>query len=296
MKRKKSLGYRTFQTANIIFLTIVTFACLFPMINVLAISFSASWAASAGLVILWPVGFNMTSYTFVGSNPQFLRALLVSLERVVLGVSLNMLMTIMTAYPLSREPKDFSSRKLFSWFFIMTILFSGGLVPWYLTINALGLMDSIWALVLPGLVPVFNVLLLMNFFRQLPKEIEESVFIDGGSHWVNLWKVIVPLSLPALATITLFAVIGHWNSWFDGLLLMNNPIHYPMQSYLRTVVIVFDPKLQNLSPEDLKKLLVINDRTTRAAQIFLGALPILLVYPFLQRYFMTGIVLGSVKG
>jgi putative aldouronate transport system permease protein len=170
---------------------------------------------------------------------------------------------------------------------------SSGLIPWYIAIKNIGLIDSIWALVLPGAVNVFNVVLLLNFFRNLPKELEEAAFIDGAGHWRSLWNIYVPLSAPSLATLTLFTVVWHWNAWFDGLILMNSPDHYPLQSYLRTVVIDMDSMFR--STQDLTDLAEISDRTSKAAQIFLGTLPILLVYPFLQRYFIKGITLGSVK-
>ncbi|TMY87285.1 carbohydrate ABC transporter permease, partial [Klebsiella pneumoniae] len=175
----------------------------------------------------------------------------------------------------------------------ITMLFHGGLIPLYMTVKYTGIMNTLWALVLPNAVPVFNVVLLLNFFRGLPKELEEAAFMDGAGHWTTLWRVMVPLSAPALATITLFATVGHWNAWFDGLIFMNSPDNYPLQSYLQTVVINRDLSL--VSSSDLKALAEVSDRTAKAAQIFLGALPILLVYPFLQRFFMKGIVLGSVK-
>jgi putative aldouronate transport system permease protein len=162
-----------------------------------------------------------------------------------------------------------------------------------MTIRMTGLLDSIWALVLPGAVPVFSVILLLNFFRGLPKEIEESAFMDGAGHWKVLWSIYVPLSMPALATIALFTLVGHWNSWFDGLILMNSPERYPLSSYLQTVVI--DKTMTTMKGNDWMSLAQISDRTAKAAQIFLGALPILLVYPLLQKYFVKGIVLGSVK-
>jgi putative aldouronate transport system permease protein len=160
-------------------------------------------------------------------------------------------------------------------------------------IKATGLLDTIWALVLPGAVPVFSVILLLNFFRGLPRELEEAAFIDGADHFTTLVRIYLPLSTPALATLLLLTMVGHWNSWFDGLIFMNSPEHYPLQSYLQTIVIQKDfSTLTELNSEALKE---ISDRTVKAAQIFMGALPVLVVYPFLQKYFMKGIVLGSVK-
>jgi len=268
--------------------------CVLPLVHVFSISLSSSAAATAGLVKLWPVEWSLKSYEYVLSKQAFLKSVFVSTERVVLGVSLNLLLTVLVAYPLSKEPQVFRWRTAYVWFFVFTILFGGGLVPWYMVIKATGIMDSVWALILPGAVPVFNVILLLNFFRGLPKELEEAAFIDGAGYLVTLWKVIIPLSAPAIATITLFSTVGHWNSWFDGMILMNKPDHYPLQTYLRTVVIERDLSLMSL--DDLELMSQISDRTTKAAQIFLGSLPILLVYPFLQKYFMKGIVLGSVKG
>ena len=296
MVGKESPGRKVFIFFNYTILLFTVALCLFPLIHVLAVSFSSSWAAAGGLVKLWPVAFTWSSYEYVMNKPEFIASLFVSVKRVILGVGINMLLTILSAYPLSREKKDLRMRNVYSWFFIITILFSGGLIPWYMTISKLGMVDSIWALVLPGAIPVFNILLLMNFMRQLPKEIEESVFLDGAGHWTNLWRIQVPLSMPAIATLILFTTVGHWNSWFDGLILMNHPKNYPLQSYLQTIVTTIEQRMTNMTVGDVEMLSEINDRTTKSAQIFLAALPILCVYPFLQRYFMSGIVLGSVKG
>lgn len=297
MKMYTSTSRNVFLIFNYLFLTLTTLICLFPLINVLSVSFSSREAAAAGLVKLWPVHFTLKSYIYVIHKPEFFKAFLISLERVGIGVLVNMFLTVLAAYPLSKDKKVLRARGVYAWYFLITILVGGGLIPWYMTIRAVGLLDSIWALILPGAIPVFNVILLMNFFRQLPKEIEESAFIDGAGHWITLWKIFVPLSMPSIATLILFSTVGHWNSWFDGLILMNRPEHYPLQSYLQTIVTVLDSKfLGSLSPDDIKMMSQVSDKTAKAAQVFLAALPILCVYPFLQRYFMSGIVLGSVKG
>jgi putative aldouronate transport system permease protein len=297
MKIYQSSGRRVFTILNYLFLTSVTVLCLVPLINVLAVSFSTSWAAQGGLVGLWPVKFTLSSYEYVMHKPEFLTAFFIAVERLVLGVVVNMVLTILAAYPLSKDKTTLRARTFYSWLFLVTILFSGGLIPLYMTIRITGLMDSIWALILPGAVPIFSVILLMNFFRQIPKEIGESAYIDGAGHWTTLWKIYVPLSMASIATLILFSAVAHWNSWFDGLIFMNSPAHYPLQSYLQTVVTSVDSALwRPLNISDVKLLSEVNDRTTKAAQVFLAAVPILCVYPFLQRYFMTGIVLGSVKG
>ena len=267
-----------------------------PFINLLALSLSHKTAAAAGLVKLWPVGLTFKSYEFVFLRNEFFTALGISVERVILGTGISMLLTVLVAYPLSKEERAFPGRTLYAWVFVFTILFNGGLIPWYMTIRVTGILDTIWALLLPGAVQVFNCILLLNFFRGLPRALEEAAFVDGASHWTTLWRIYVPLSTPALATVTLFTIVWHWNSWFDGMILMNSPAHYPLQSYLQTVVVRLDTStFANIDPNQAKLLSEISDRTVKAAQIFMAAFPILLVYPFLQKYFMAGIVLGSVK-
>nr|WP_280521370.1 carbohydrate ABC transporter permease [Paenibacillus mangrovi] len=278
---------------NFIFLAFISLLCLMPIIHILAISFSSGNAAAAGKVTLWPVDFTTAAYDNVFGKPEYLRAFWVSIKRVVLGTSISMLLTIVTAYPLSKDTSQFRLRTWYAWVFVFTILFSGGLVPMYLTVKSLGMLDSIWALVLPGAVPVFNVILLLNFYRNLPKELEESSRIDGASHFTTLWKIYVPLSLPALATTGLFTIVGHWNSWFDGILYMNHPENYPLQSFLQSIIIKNDFRF--LKAENVELMIKLSDRTSKAAQIFVAAFPILIVYPFLQRFFIKGIVMGSVK-
>lgn len=295
MQKNNSLGLKTFNTINYIFLGSTAFLCLLPLINVLAVSFSSRSAAAAGFVKLWPVNFTSDSYAYALSKQEFLNSFWVSVRRVGLGYIINMLMAISIAYPLSKEKYAFHARNIYAWFFIVTMLFSGGLIPTYMTVRTLGMLDSIWALIIPGAVPVFNVILLMNFFRGLPKEIEEAAFIDGASHWTTLLKIYLPLSKPSLATISLFVLVGHWNGWFDGLIYMNSPKNYPLQSYLRTIIVNADLSTMT-SSEELSTMKNISDRTFKAAQVFLAALPILAVYPFLQKYFMKGLVMGSVKG
>ncbi|WP_163538208.1 carbohydrate ABC transporter permease [Gracilibacillus sp. YIM 98692] len=290
----ESKGYKYFTWFNNTFLIFLSLLCIFPLIHVLALSFSSSSAASAGLVKLWPVEFTLSSYEYVAAKTEFWRSMFVSFQRILIGGFINFILTVLLAYPLSRETREFKPRTFIAWFLFMTMLFHGGLIPWYIVIKEAGLLDSIWALVLPNAVPVFNVILLINFLKQIPKELDEAARMDGAGHWAILWKIYVPLSTPVLATITLFSLVMHWNSWFDGLILMNSPENYPLQSFLQTVIIQQD--LTMITSGDLESLSEISDRTLKAAQIFLGCLPIILVYPFLQRYFVKGIVIGSVKG
>ena len=298
-KTKTSPSRKLFLVINYIVLTIVSLMCILPFINLLAISFSDKTAVAANAVSFWPVGFNTAAYEFILGNDQFLRALWISVQRTVLGVLVNIILIILTAYPLSKSTQDFRLRNVFSWFFVVTILFSGGLIPTYMVVKYTGLMDTIWALVLPGAVQVFNMLVVMNYMRSLPKELEEAAYIDGAGHFQTLFNVILPVCTPTLATVTLFSFVGHWNSWYDGMIYMNTVDKYPLQTYLQTIVInpeAFFRNATNISAELGNFLNLVSARTTNAAQLFLATIPILCVYPFMQKYFTTGLVMGSVKG
>ena len=202
-----------------------------------------------------------------------------------------MLTTILAGYPLSKPKRIFPKRDIFMWFFVFTMLFSGGMIPGYLVVRGTGLLNTIWALVLPSAVPVYHVILLQNYFKSLPDALYDSARIDGAGEWRILYKIFLPLSKPVLATLVVFCSVNHWNSWFDGILYMNRAEKYPLQSYLQTIVVNID--MSNI--EDVSQLANITVKNNKAAQIFIAMLPILVVYPFLQRYFTTGIVMGSVK-
>lgn len=292
--KKYSTGRKIFTVFNVIVLTGLAAICLLPLINILAISFSSSAAAGSGSVRFLPVDFSLESYKFVLQKSEFWDAFFVSVKRVVVGVPLSLLLTILMAYPLSRAEDKFRGRKIYVGLLVFTMLFSGGMIPWYMTVSELNLIDTFWALILPCAVSVYNVIILMNFFRQLPTELEEAAFIDGAGHWRTLFQIVLPLSKPAIATIVLFCMVTHWNSWFDGLLFMNTPENYPLQSYLQTVIVNQDMALA--SSGSILTMAEVSDRTQKAAQTFVAAVPILCVYPFLQKYFTEGLVVGSVKG
>lgn len=269
---------------------------LFPLWYTVMLSFSDKSAVNAGIVFLWPVGFNMSSYRIILEDHKFFEAFLVSVKRVAIGGVINFVLTVLMAYPLARERSMFPGRNIYMWLLVFCMLFSGGLIPLYMTVSELSLLDTIWALVLPGAVPIFNVILIMNFFRNLPKELEEAAVVDGAGPWYTLVRIFIPVSLPALATVTLFSIVGHWNSFFDGLIYMNKPENYPLQTYIQQLVVRIDPQLLNsLSTEELIKLMKASDKTLNSAKLVVAMIPLLLIYPFLQKFFIHGIVLGSVK-
>lgn len=293
MVTNDGISRKIFNVCNIIFLSVVTILCILPFVHLLALSLSGSTAAAAGKVSFWPVDFTLKSYSFLLEKSDFVVSLCVTLKRVLLGTAINMTLIVLTAYPLSKNPDKFRYRTFFAWFFMITNFFSGGMIPHFMLIRDLKLFDTIWALVLPGAVAVGNVVLMLNFFRTIPTSLEEAAMLDGANQFTILFKVFLPVSLPALATVLLFTIVGHWNAWFDGLLYMNSPANYPLQTYLSTLNVSVNTSL--MTSDQLAMLKNVTDETLKAAQVFLGTLPIMLVYPFLQRYFVKGIVLGSVK-
>jgi putative aldouronate transport system permease protein len=288
----KSKGYKAFSVFNYLLLALICVSCVLPLVHILAVSFSASAPANSNLVGLWPIGFNLEAYTKTLNNDNFHHALLKGLERTVLGTLIGMSLMLLAAYALSKDGRGFKSRSYYVWFFLFTMLFSGGIVPSYMLIRNLDLMNTIWALVLPLAINVFNMVLLMNFFRAVPKELEEASLIDGAGHFRTLFSIYLPISMPAIATISLFTMVMHWNSWFDGLLYISDYRKYPLSTFLQTIIVQQD--FNKINP-DVNELKNISQRTVKSAQIFIGTLPILLVYPFLQRYFVKGIILGAVK-
>jgi putative aldouronate transport system permease protein len=289
-------GQKIFNVFNHIILITSGLICLAPFVNLLAISLSSSAPVSAGKVLFWPVDFTLSSYGFALRDGKFFAALWVSVQKVVLGVAVNLALMICAAYPLSKTKDKFAGRNKYMLFFVITMIVSGGLIPTYLVVVRLGLLNKLWALVLPGALPVGTMIILMNFIRQMPQDIEEAAMIDGAGIFQRLVIVILPLLKPALATVGLFCTVGHWNDWFSGVIYMQSPARYPLQSYLQGLLVSIDDLIR-LSGTDYEQLLsMINIRTSRAAQLFLGALPVMLVYPFLQKYFVKGLVIGSVKG
>lgn len=271
---------------------LMTLCCLLPLLNTLAISFSNNSAVNANQVGILPVGFTLSSYKKLLEDNQFWRSAWISVLRVVLGTGLNMLMMILLAYPLSKSKNRFASRDIYMKLVIFAMLFNGGLIPGYIIVSKLHLLNTIWALVLPGAVPVFNVILLMNFMKGLPEALEEAAVIDGASEWTILTRVVLPISKPGLATMALFCIVGHWNDYFQGLIYMRTPSKYPLQTYIQQLTIDVS---QITDPQQLIYFMTISTRTLNAAKIVVATVPLLVIYPFLQRYFVTGIVIGAVK-
>lgn len=289
-----SKGEKAFYICNTAFLVLMAVVCIMPMVHIFAISLSSNTLVTKGEVFFWPKDFTLRAYEYIVSNSLFWGSFRISVVRLVLGVALQVLVTLLAAYPLSKTDARFRGRTFWAWFVFIPMLFSGGVIPWYLVISRLGMTGSIWALILPCAVSPFYVLLMLNFFRGLPSEIEEAALIDGAGQYRILFQIYLPLSLPSIATIAVYSLLGHWNSWFDGLLLMNRPQEYPLMTYLQAMVVNIDR--MNLSEQEIIRIAQLGERTNRAAQVFVATVPIMIVYPIFQKYFTKGLTIGAVKG
>ncbi|MBM7551556.1 carbohydrate ABC transporter permease [Thalassobacillus pellis] len=291
--RHNTKAYKIFTIFNYTFLLLAAVLCLLPLVHILAVSLSGSAAAAANAVTFFPVDFTLDAYEKTVGNENFIRSLMISVVRVILGTAVSMSLLLCAAYSLSKSDSEFKGRKIYTWFFVFTMLFNGGLVPTYIIVTQLNLTDTMWALVLPTAINAFNLILLLNFFRtSVPKSLEEAAFIDGANHFQIFLRIYLPISVPAIATISLFTMVFHWNSWFDGLIYMTDARNYPLSTFLQTVIVQQDFSKMALNAEILRNL---SQRTVQAAQIFIAAVPMLIVYPFIQRYFVKGIVLGAEK-
>lgn len=294
MVEPKSISSKVFDVVNVFVLMLVTLSCLFPMWYIFCVSISSKEAVEAGTVSLWPIGINILSYERLLEESAFFHSFWISIKRVVLGTVVSLVCIMLAAYPLSRTKRQFPKRNIFMWILIFCMLFSGGTVPWYLTMKQYGLIDSIWGLVLGGGLPVFNVILAMNFFRNLPPELEEAAIIDGAGPWRILTSIYIPLAKPSIATITLFTIVNYWNEFFQGLVLSTKQANYPLQTYIQQMVVPID--FTTMTLEQIEKASQLNNTSLDAAKVFVAMIPVLIIYPFLQKYFVKGITLGSVKG
>lgn len=294
MVRNQSIRSRAFEIFNYALLALLALSCLYPLWYTFCLSVSAKEATSAGMVTFWPIGFNWVSYYEILKDGAFFNSFMISVQRVALGTVFTLVVIIMLGYALSRHKSQFAARNGFMWTVIFCMVFNGGTIPWYLAMKNYGMIDSIWGLVLCGSLPVFNVILVMNFFRNLPADVEEAAVVDGAGPWRILWGIVVPCSLPVLATVTLFVSVGYWNEFFQGLVLSSTEKNYPLQTYVKQLVVNI-PQGQTLTREEMIRLTQLSNRSLNAAKVFITVVPMLVVYPFLQRYFVTGIMLGAVK-
>ncbi|WP_246320564.1 carbohydrate ABC transporter permease [Paenibacillus qinlingensis] len=287
MKLRK--GFNWFEGLNWLMLGLLALLMVFPFWSVLAMSFSKPEAVYEGLFLLWPKGLTSVAYSAVFSNTLFLRALKNSIIVTVAGTALSMLLTISLAYPLSKKAIIGSSTMLFLAFF--TMLFSGGIIPTYMLVKELGMLNSLWSLIVPSALSVFNLMIMVSFFRSVPAELEESAKIDGSNDIGILARIIIPISLPVIATLTLFYAVSKWNIFFQAVMFNGNPEQITLQVLLRQML------LQTTSEAvDASSNIPNIGASIKMAMIIIATVPILVIYPFLQKYFAKGAMIGSIKG
>mgnify|MGYP001440692934 CR=1 FL=1 len=289
MRVLRTTGEKWFDAINYVLLTLIILICVIPYLNIVAKSFSGEAHVMAGDVFLIPMDFNLKAYEVVFGSRIFLDALKVSVFVTVTGTVLNVTLTILAGYALSRQ--RLAGQKVFMFLFVFTMLFSGGMIPSYLVVKETGLLNSLWALIIPGLVSPFQMIIMRLYFYTIPNSLEESAKMDGASHTRILISIMIPLAMPAIATIALFYAVEYWNSYFDALMYINRRERFPLQVYLRdTLINASDANLENM---DL--MMNVAQESVRGATVVAATLPILLVYPFLQKHFVKGVMLGAVK-
>ncbi|WP_062108280.1 carbohydrate ABC transporter permease [Bacillus niameyensis] len=286
---------KVFNVANYIFLTIILLLVLYPLIFVLSASLSNPALVLKGEMWLWPKEFTLESYVKVFENKGILNGFYNTFKYTIIGTTINVVLTIMAAYPLSR--KDFRGRNLIMAMFVFTMFFSGGLIPTYLLIQSLGMIDTLWVMVIPNAVAVWNIIIMRTFFQStIPEELRESAMLDGCGNMGILLKIVLPLSLPVIAVMVLFYAVGHWNSYFQALIYLQSRDNFPLQLILREILIQgqTDDLIQGTEETLIKQQLSVEG--LKYAVLIVSAIPMLILYPFLQRYFVKGIMIGSIKG
>ncbi len=238
----------------------------------------------------------MTAYNKILSDGQFWRSFMISVIRVVLALALNLAVTIPMAYAMTKSKKEFRARNIYMNLLIFAMLFNGGMIPTYILVKNLGLLDSIWALILPGALPIFNVIMLMNLFLGIPKSLEEAALIDGASPFQVLLKIMVPCAKPSIATVSLFSIVGSWNDFFSGLIYMRKAEKFPIMTYIQSLNVDIQELLKSgASSATLENVTELSNKNLNAAKIVVAVIPLLMIYPILQKYLITGMVMGSVK-
>lgn len=292
---KESIGEKTFYFFNYIFFILFGVVTLFPFLNLIAKSLSSEAALISGMVTIFPVDLQFGTYKYVLQDSMFLNSFKVSVFITVVGTALSLFMTALAAYPLSKP--RLRGRKYFILMYVFTMLFSGGLIPTYLLMHNLGLINQLPVLFLPSMISVFNMLIIKNYFESLPESLEESAKIDGASNLKILYKITLPLSMPVFATIALFYAVGFWNDFFASMIYINSPEKKPMQLYLKELLVsASDAFISGGNVVNIDAAMNMTPQAIQAASILLATIPILLVYPFLQKYFVKGVLIGSVKG
>ncbi|MEA5455022.1 carbohydrate ABC transporter permease [Sinomonas sp. JGH33] len=287
---KESRGARAFQVFNILFLCAVVFLTLYPFLNIIAQSFSSEGYINSGQVNLVPRGFNVDTYKVILGDASFWRNYANTVLYTVVATAISIVLTTTFAYAIAK--RDLKGRKLFIGLAVFTMFFNGGLIPNYVLITSLGMRDTIWAIVLPNALSVFNLLIMKSFFENMPRELEEAAAIDGLTQYGVLFRIVLPLSKAIVATMVLFYAVASWNSWFSAFLYLDRPDLFPVTIYLRNMIAgVTTATSTGASATDASQIA----SNIQSVTIVLTVLPVLCIYPFVQKHFVSGVMLGSVK-
>ncbi len=291
MVKKARSEYLIFDMINSIILFIVAIVTILPFVHIFASSFATVKELLMRKVLIFPTQFSLEAYEYIFSTPTITRSLLSTIYLTVTGTIVNLFFTVLTAYPLAH--RNLPGRAPIMKMITFTLMFGGGMIPTFLLVKGLGLINSYWALILPGAINTFNLIVVKNFFQQIPVELEESAKIDGCNDLFILLRIVLPLSRPVLATFALFYSVGHWNSFFDAILYLSDSKKWPIQVLLRQIVILSEV---GVGDPEYSEIRYIPPQTVSKAVIVVATVPILMVYPFLQKHFAKGMMLGSIKG
>ncbi|CAM4268886.1 carbohydrate ABC transporter permease [Paenibacillus tarimensis] len=288
--KKATLGSRIFDIVNYTLLLLISLACLLPFVNVIASSFASTQEIVEKKFILFPTTFSLDAYRYIFSTPTIFKGLGVSIGTTLVGTLVSMVLTALMAYGLSR--KYLYGRSFINFLVLFSMLFSGGMIPTFLVVKAVGLIDSYWSLIIPVAINAFNLIIMRNFFQALPDSLEESAKIDGANDLGILWKIMLPLALPSIATLSLFYAVTYWNTYMTAILYLTDSAKWPLQVLLRQIVIV----ASGMSGESNSVDVVPPAQTIKMAVIVVATMPMLIAYPFVQKHFTKGALLGAVKG
>ena len=289
--RAATPGDRVFDLVNGLLLLALAFITLYPLYYVAIVSISHGYAVVRGEVSWWPVQVNLESYRAVLEAPYVLISYRNTIWYTVVGTIVNVALSAFCAYPLAM--RFFYGRRFFTAFIVATMFFKGGLIPTYLVVRSLGLLDTMWSLVLPTAIVTYYMIIMRTFFQNIPEELHDSAYLDGANDIQIFFRIALPISTPIIATMTLFYAVQHWNSFFPALIYLSDRAKYPIQLVLRSMVIEGDVSNMQVEFQDDERIV---DTTVKYAIIMVSTIPILLLYPFLQRYFVKGIMIGSLKG
>lgn len=288
--KKVSAGERVFTILNSTFLILLALICILPFFNIIATSFASTQEVVSNRFLLFPTTFSLDAYRFILSTPTIFRAMMVSVGVTAVGTTVSMFATSLMAYGLSR--KYLFGRGAINFMVVFSMLFSGGMIPTFLVVRSLGLINSYWAMILPVAVNAMNMIIMRNFFQALPSSLEESAKMDGCTDFGVFFKIMLPLALPSIATISLFYAVTYWNTYMSAILYINDSAKWPIQILLRQIVIVSSGMQADSSSVDV----IPPAQTIKMAVIVIATVPMLIAYPFVQKYFVKGALVGSVKG